>query len=204
MTLLIMNLYQGAVTNGKCPNGDQYCLNCTNTSCALCGLSYVDSNGQCQPPTTEISNCATYENASVCKECKYGYHLSSNTCKAITVDNCLFVSTLNTAICLVCNNGKQSDPSTGKCTDTECGISNCTYCMVMAVGTSNSVQCVECKSGYSLNSQGACVTEVTANCDTQSSTDCVQCKVGYYDSGSTCTVSELQKGLNIQLVFALI
>lgn len=186
-----------ADANGMCPDKDRYCVSCgvdaNNANvCMGCAYSYVSTNGQCMPPTTTISGCITYSNATTCAACDEGHYLSGNTCKEIPVDNCDHLASDSvTTVCAVCDDGYKNDPATGKCTETSCGISNCKSCTVTTVGTTTSTTCVECNSGYALNDSYACVTPVTANCQSQTGTTCQSCARGYYDSGTTCSESDL-------------
>lgn len=173
---LAMQVIVTADANGQCPTADRYCLGCSGLTCVECAYSYADTNGICQPPTTYVDNCVAYANATVCASCDEGYYLSGNTCVEITITDCVALDSTAPTKCVVCDNAYKADPAAGTCTDTVCGITNCAKCSVTAVGTSNVAVCVECNSGYALNSSFACVAELTGNCLIQDSSACSLCE----------------------------
>lgn len=169
-SLMILSLTIAAVfsaeANGVCPNADRYCLSCNGTACSSCAYSYLDTAGKCQPPTTMLDYCTTYQSATVCGGCEHGYYLNSaKSCVEIAIDDCEATLTNAGAKCSVCDDGNRADSATGKCTETACGITNCELCSVVALtaGT-DTVTCVECSNGYAFTTSNTCAAEVTANC----------------------------------------
>lgn len=273
-------------STNACPN-DKYCASCNGSSCLFCVASYIGTNGVCTAPTTAISNCYSYSNASTCMVCNSGYYLvtSANqsqtatttgttsgtttngsttngsttsgtttsgttngsttnngtttttgttttaavgSCAAITLTNCIEVSSTNTSQCVTCSNGNL--PLNGSCTGgPTCGVSNCSACKYAnnSVGTTSStgtttttnssttsgstttttgsVVCVDCKDNYSLSPSGTCVKEPTAHCESvNSSSVCTLCARGYYSSSSNkCTSTNVQ-GNGIQIFATMI
>lgn len=109
-----------------CPGNDEYCLACNNDTCSDCAMSY--KNGKvCTVPATKIENCVDYKDANLCDGCDLGYKLSTDkkSCVKIDIDNCLAVNPEKPTHCFLCADSKRSDPSTGKCTDTDCTQNNC-------------------------------------------------------------------------------
>lgn len=174
---------------------DKYCLSGANAKCTLCAYSYLNSSGICQAPTTKISNCLSYTNATTCGTCADGYNLVSNACQAITITDCLAVTTTTTAAtsttaattsttCSVCNNAKL--PANGSCTNgTACSLSNCSIC-------ASATRCYQCAAKYAINTDGTCVSENTANCRVGTTSACTTCDLGYYNTGTACTSSSVQ------------
>lgn len=159
-----------------CPASDEYCLSCSADTCSSCAMTYL-SGKVCTEPNSKITNCVTYQSASVCSSCDFGYKLSSDkkSCVAITIDNCLAVDDEKTTeFCMVCADGKKNDPATGKCTDTACSVSNCKYCTVASESGITMEACVWCNSGYS-SSLVACVSEPTPNCHIAMGSTCASC-----------------------------
>lgn len=76
--------------------------------------------------------CTSYSSATVCAGCKHGYYLNSaKKCVEIDIDDCEATVDNTGAKCLVCEDGYRADSTTGKCTETACGITNCELCSVM-------------------------------------------------------------------------
>lgn len=104
---LLSNIVFSAEANGQCPSADRYCMNCETTKCGDCIYSYPDATtGQCKPPTTAISYCVTYSNATTCEDCDTGYYKSGNACVKISIDNCKHVDDEKPTFCVVCDDGK--------------------------------------------------------------------------------------------------
>lgn len=175
--LLIVAVLAATALSTACPN-DQYCLSCTGTTCNMCSGAYL-SNGVCTVPTTKITNCRQYTNATTCTSCASGYYLSNNACVKITVENCYKVDPAAPNVCLVCSNGKIV--SNGACTaGANCGIDNCKAC-------TDANTCFECDSSYSLvTATGKCVKDPISNCQTSNGTTCTACDYGYYDNSNSC------------------
>lgn len=162
--LLIASIF--AADNGKCPNADQYCLNCTSTTCTSCSFAYL-SAGQCIKPTDTIANCIDYTANKVCTDCDKGYKLSANACVKIDIANCLAVDT--NGLCIVCDSAKKPSTDGKTCSTTACTDTNCSYCMI----SSGVELCGICKSGYAMDiSTNSCVAEKVANCAVQSGSTC--------------------------------
>ena len=212
--------------SSACPN-DEYCASCNGTTCAICVNSYI-SSGICVAPTTSVNNCYSYSNATTCATCNSGYYLSGNTCTAISVTNCVEVSSTNTASCIACNNGYL--PSNGACNgSTKCGVDNCSMCKYSdnSTGTASSTTtsntptstatavCIVCDNNYSVIANGTCVKEPTTNClaastttSTTISTDntgytCSLCARGYYDDGTNDCNTTSNQGSSAQIVATL-
>lgn len=176
------------------PN-DEYCLAGASSKCTTCAYSYLDANGICQPPTSKLNNCIIYSNATTCTACDEGYNLVNNACQAITIADCLAVTTTTTAAtgttaatttttCTVCNNKKL--PANGTCANgTACNLSNCDVC-------ASSTRCARCSEKYAVSTDGTCISEAVANCRIGTATACTTCDLGYYNNATSCKDSSVQ------------
>ena len=172
-----------------CPN-DEYCLACSSANkCTSCAGSYADANGICQVPTTKVSNCLSYSSATACAACNQGYYLNNNACTTINVTNCAYVNPTAATTCIGCENSKLAG-TTGNCDGATCTLSNCSIC-------NTNTKCLECNSKYSLNTDGTCVSEPTANCANSSGSACTICEEGYYASSGSCKESSVQGNATI-------
>lgn len=135
----------------------------------------------CTKPTTTVSNCDNYTNATTCRACKHGYNLVNNACVAITITDCGAYVSGSTTTCSLCLNKKLVSSDNTACSGS-CTLANCDVC------TSNTV-CAKCSSGYSiLNS--TCIANTAdslKNCAVATSTTaCSRCMDGYYDKDNVC------------------
>ena len=128
---------------GKCSE-DKYCAKCEGDLCSSCYQTYLNTDKVCTAPTTAVTNCHNYSNATTCSSCKIGYNLINNACTAPGLTDCLSSTGTGTAeVCLVCKDTYV--PTAGKCDKaTACSDSNCALCRV--VGTVQT--CGICKDDY--------------------------------------------------------
>lgn len=60
-----------------------WCLSCVGTSCNQCAMGFSDpTTTKCTAPTTAVTGCAAYSNATTCSACNPGLLLISNACSA--------------------------------------------------------------------------------------------------------------------------
>ena len=174
-----------SITSSCATTEDKMCKSCVTGICAVCEHGYNDilGGGVCKTPSTSISNCHNYSNATTCQACELGYYLKANACVAIVTENCATANPLN-GDCLSCKSGKVYDTATKKCTDTACSAANCGLCSV--VGTVQT--CSMCNSGYALTvgTSGVTCESNSGNCAMTSTLVCTMCEEGYYMMGSTC------------------
>ncbi len=175
--------------NGACTTlADTKCLGCTTgDTCSFCYESYWNATTKaCTAPTTTVTYCITYSNATTCIGCKEEYRLSGNSCVKNTPTDCITVKSSDVSKCEACDDGKRADFTTGVCGSTDCTSSNCEYCAM----TSATVEvCTKCDSGYNKTTTGTCVSTVS-NCASLNSTNvCIACQLGYYMNKAACDSS---------------
>lgn len=158
-----------------------------------------------------LEGCIKCNTRDECEFCDgtNNYILDSITCKKITLDNCLTIST--TGNCLVCSEGFYIDKTTQQCVelDKEKLISGCVSyesqeicttcdsknyikegkCEAIAVpvdkcllaDSAELTKCLECEEGYILNLDRKSCLKVTAseNCAAYTTLNCSECKDGY-------------------------
>ena len=138
---------------------------------------------------SSVKNCGVYASKGECEECDLGYYLTGNACKSIPVSNCAIAETGGTT-CKACYNNILV--TNGTCTSSStCSQDNCSICTTSS--------CLKCKSGYSVNSTGSCVTAPTSGCLFTSSVanTCTICSKGYYMSNNTCKSTTYTSSANI-------
>jgi hypothetical protein len=139
----------------KCIN---YTKNKDKIVCEHCEWGYRADSSSPTCIKCEQAGCASCPNIE-CDACLNGfpYQLSSHTCdlnSTIPIVNCNITTTIDEAMCLVCNEG-YSKSIVGKiCIK---GIENCE-----TVFNNDSPKCYECFPGYYITSDGGCKS-VTAS-----------------------------------------
>ena len=141
------------------PNPNPYCAEWKDTFCLRCAQGTIfDRFGIC---TLLDSNCKEYQSqTSICKACYDGYTLENGFCvkaaiQAVSDPNC---NSFENGVCTKCSSGFYFNEKRF-CTkiDDSCKAFNFIR-----------LRCMECYSGYQLNSAGECikfVEEVTdINC----------------------------------------
>lgn len=194
--------------------------NMVTGACLSCYSGYVlASNGTCdlnQNQSVSDPNCNQFNTNGVCTKCSNGYYFNNlNVCIKID-DNCKSFN-IASAICVGCypgydlNNLNQCIESVSNITDPNCAQFNgntCIKCSFGAIFDGNGVcqivnpncksfnnvtgTCLECYSGYQLNSTKACIkSAVQPNsnvyCANFSGSICLKCAVGsYFNSQGQC------------------
>lgn len=144
-----------------------------------------------QPATTSVTittttvtidvNCLTPQ-GNICVACRKGFSLNGQQCVNVpNFDfNCLNYANFN---CTACAQGFTLSPSF------QCVVENC-----MAMLPQGGL-CVQCLSGFSLNSQGTACVRVTTlpNCDTVSNGVCAKCILGYYLNNANICAQAIAK-----------
>ncbi len=139
-------------------------------SCKWCSDGYAlnATTGKCV--TSTILNCNKLDN-SLCKQCKPGYKVTeaNTSCNASCITrNCNRCTSGTCTSCIPGFNlttGIVNSVSIQVCSLYSCAMANCTLC-------NSTGKCIECKSGFLLNStSGACYTNCTI-------TGCISCVSG--------------------------
>ena len=176
----------------QCPK-DERCLDCNNTTCGQCYMSYPNATGVCTVGTT-VNNCYSYSANGTCSVCNYGYYLNNGACTEITVDKCAVVDNTAPTTCIACENSILA--ANGVCTGTtKCTATNCEIC-----NAAN--QCLACTSNYSLTTTFTCVAAPVKGCMNvaQDGTTCDKCRPGYYHNGTSCLSSAVSTAMIINIV----
>lgn len=126
--------------NNICYSCTDNCVKCTSTGCTSCEVGYlVSSDGTCKTPN--IDGCVSYTAAITCQTCDLNYNLVNGNCELSiacnankTCENCKYNYYLSNRTCLLC-------PT----------IANCNSCNVI-----DSTKCIDCATGYYLNSASIC------------------------------------------------
>ena len=129
-----------------CIEGDPFCARCGGDECLLCYHSFSSASGVCNQSKSAIENCISWESATRCSLCNYGFrvNLTTGKCESIGIDNCLRAD-LN-GDCLLCD--EQTLPKEGKCESSDnCDTDNCDIC-----SNSGGVEkCYKCARGLVLH-----------------------------------------------------
>lgn len=171
-----------AQTTNNCSGGTAtlYCVNCVASNCVQCYGGFVDA-GKCKAPTTAVSNCWSYTDATNCSNCMDGYYFpttarsGADTCKPYTgltsptvpTTQCALYTrvTDSTVKCDACKSGLATAgaTATGITTCTSAGMpSNCAAVLFLTdpapapsgrrVLAAGDNKCVACNAGFILNS----------------------------------------------------
>lgn len=154
-----------ALTNGLCA----FLQNCVSVSdagiCTTCATGYYsNSAGICVQVSLLIANCQIYSSNSTCRQCNFGYALSSDfsTCFSASqvsqqVDsNCVSSSVNNGQQCAICSEGYNLVNNV--CVQ----LSGTASCFI--VNPSNTAQCSVCAAGHSQStSNGICTINSASN-----------------------------------------
>lgn len=124
----------------------------------------VSSDGTCKAPN--IDGCVSYTAAITCQTCDVNYNLVNGNCELsiacnanASCTNCKYNYYLSSGTCLIC-------PT----------IANCNSCNVI-----DSTKCIDCVTGYYLNSASVCTVCPQTGCaDCSSDTVCTTASSGYY------------------------
>jgi hypothetical protein len=165
------NYMDSTGTCQQCP-GYPKCSACSSPkgTCTACssGYTYNYSNASCTPCQDSLPNCSSCM-FGYCIACNTGYYLFTNKCLACP-DKCSSCTSLTR--CTGCKTGILINYA---CTE-GCSSSD-PYCMKCS-STPNT--CIQCITGFYLNSQGKCSKCPDTNCSTCDSTgQCVTCKSSY-------------------------
>ena len=136
-------------------------FNTTKDGCATCLGGYVHdaSTSLCNTPATP--NCAIYDSSGNCTQCDNGYHLSSTSCVAHNIANCL-IHQPNQNKCEECRPGFALDAGRDNCTP------NATVDRCMQVNPNDLAKCVTCYRGFKMNT-------ATSLCELAPTiTDCIE------------------------------
>lgn len=110
-----------------CIQGDPFCARCGGDECLLCYDSFSAASGVCNLSKTAIENCISWEDATRCSLCKFGFKVNVQTgkCEAIGIEKCLRAD-LN-GDCMLCDEQILSEE--GKCDGGEsCDLDDCDIC----------------------------------------------------------------------------
>lgn len=139
----------------QCPTGCSTCSSATN--CLTCSDSYQlnttdPSNITCSPVCPD--NCKLCSNPNTCTTCVDGYYwdVPSTQC-TLCPNNCLTCT--DSSDCLTCVDGTYLEKlwdSTKRCANCS---ANCLTCQKLAAGSTNTLNCTQCATGFTL-SAGAC------------------------------------------------
>jgi proprotein convertase subtilisin/kexin type 5 len=208
----------------SCTSLNTYCLTCSSSSvCDSCGYSLTPSGTACSQVCTD-PNCVTCSFTTTagiyCNSCVSGFIVNpsnqlqcicpSGTYYSPSPASCVSCTSLNT-YCLTCSSSSVCDscgfsltPSGNSCT-WSCADVNCVTC---SFDTTNGIYCVNCASGFIVNSSNqlqcipcpsgtfyspspaSCVscTSLNAYCLTCSSSSvCDSCEYSLTPSGNACT-----------------
>lgn len=179
------------------------------TTCYSCANRFylVTSRANCAP-VVAVENCVTYkgsETSTVCQECADAYYLSGGACVARTktVDRCL-TKNKNADSCSACQTGYILNTLGDACLPQ---ISNCASYSFSGSGSTASMTCTKCASGFRLSSANpgsvtaACTAGGIANCDEYQNGDgaavCSLCSASSFADGPTrCTLQPVQANCN--------
>lgn len=193
--------------NGNCLPCSATCFTCNSTNPSQCFSCYPNSflvGTTCSSCSSNCLTCQGSNDPNICTSCFTGFSLSvSKTCVAGCPQNCLYCS--SATICSVCSSGytlftQGSNTVCGPCIQTcrTCAMGQPATCLTCGAGfylsgTSctpcatncnqcSAAGCLNCVSGYFLNSANTCSANCIVPCATCSNvnpTKCLSCIAGY-------------------------
>lgn len=139
--------------------------------CLQCMPGYFISNGVCTVVSTPITNCSVYDSETLCARCEIGYILSTDgrTCVISSSDAnysdplCLDSKLVDTPVCGMCAPGHYFADNVCVSCAAASGNYGCAACNPLNPNT-----CYFCHSGYTMSSNGQCISNASMSATTAS------------------------------------
>ncbi|EDR27385.1 protein serine/threonine kinase, putative [Entamoeba dispar SAW760] len=195
----VMLCPEGFYSDGtQCLHCEEHCIQCTLKKCIICEDNYINNNGVCIKKTNN-ENIVSVESIISCSN---GYFLENGRCILCSskFHGCSMCSPQE---CYSCFNSSEIITTDKSCSYVDCISTNnhfiscndkakyfngtdCIYCDKNCKYCTNS-KCVECISGYILNSLGQCINKGNVtNCEQYVHGFCVKCTNKMYVSNYEC------------------
>ena len=129
--------------------------------------SYYSEDGKC----ADINFCKVSKKDSSCKECIYGYYLTSDRSACTRDENCETGNKEN-GECFTCKIDYYMDLQEKNCKDSTID-ERYRFCIIVDNGV-----CNECQSAYFLSDDHKCT--ITPNCSISNNSLCIECQEGFY------------------------
>lgn len=197
------------------------CETCSNTPdengeytyCLTCPESYTYAAGKCLDCTDPNAVSCRTTNSSVSTECKPGYNLEDDVCKACS-DFCLkcgvtksgscdtggcmngFFQSKGFSSCVKCFSGCltcSTDPNICiNCGDYKYLLNNqCYSCAANCITCTSAITCQTCVTGYGVASDGSCKSLTVNNCVAYDANfTCTKCDFNYILGNNLCTLNQ--------------